>query len=97
MSHDEHRVLEFLLTSETFVSAEAVSLGVGGQSRCEKNPKWAEPCLLRLAIWGLVTVNKQGLFRYRPSDDQSDAFEKIYLAPHIAELLEKYGMKIHES
>ena len=96
MSHDEHRILEFLRAFDAFASAREVSLGVGDQGRCEKEPNWAEPCLLRLAIHGLVTVNQQGLFRYRAPDDQPQGFEKIHLAPRIAELLAKYGLKVDE-
>ena len=93
MSTDEHEILEFLKTTKDFLSVREVSRRVGGKRRCEKEPTWAKPFLVRLANTGHIQMDEMGHFRYPPpeEDKEKKKKKKLHVAPHIAAILAKSG------
>jgi hypothetical protein len=92
VSTDEHQILEFLKITKDFVSPKEVSRRVGGKRRCEKEPTWAKPCLIRLANAGHLVMNEIGHFRFiPPAEEEKKQEEKLHLAPHIARILARGG------
>ena len=90
MSTDEHQILEYLKTSKEFFSAKEVSRRIGGRRRCERDPAWAKPFLVRLANAGHIVMNAMGHFRYEPPEEKKKR-EKLHVAPQIAAILAKSG------
>ena len=78
---EEHRILEFLRKTSTFVSSVKISLKVGGRKRCRTSPCWARQHLVRLSMQGIVEADHRDRFRLRP--------EKIHVAPQIADLFSR--------
>jgi hypothetical protein len=100
---DEHQILEFLKTTTEFITAKEVSRRVGGRRRCEKDPMWAKPCLIRLTNAGHLTMNERGHFCYKPPEEKErskKAKDKLHLAPQIAAILAAGGKgaqpRVHE-
>lgn len=95
MSTDEHQILEYLKNSKEFFSVREVSRRIGGKKRCQKEPTWAKPCLVRLANGGHLMMNEIGHFRYQAQEkDKKKAREKLHVAPHLAKILADGG-KVH--
>jgi hypothetical protein len=94
LSTDEHQILEFLKGRlAEFFSVKEVSRRVGGKRRCQEEPAWAKPFLIRLANAGHISMNEIGHYRYMPPEEEKKkkGKEKLHLAPHIAAILSGAG------
>ena len=79
MTPDEQRILEFLQTTEDFLSARHIGLSAGPPVG-SINPTWAQPFLIRLTRAGILDMNLSGEFRLKPA-------QRFHFAANIAETL----------
>jgi hypothetical protein len=66
MTSDEQRIVEFLETTNEFLSARQIGIFVGPPASCT-NPTWAQPHLIRLTKAGVLEMSSKGEFRLKPS------------------------------
>jgi hypothetical protein len=88
---DEYQILEFMKTKTEFVTPREVSRRIG-RRRCEKDPTWAKPALIRLTNAGHLIMNDRGHFCFKPPEERiKKPKERIHVSPQIAALLAASG------